>query len=67
MIAVIKIGQIYISKLNNIEQIVIAVDGQNENDRVVLKFYTPTYGSLKVAYSVKDVKEHLILKEETKW
>lgn len=62
----IKIGQIYISKLNNVEQTVIAVDGQNENDRVVLKFYTPTYGTLRVAYSVKELKEHLILKEETK-
>lgn len=63
----IKLGQVYISKLNNIEQTVIAVDGQNETDRVVLKFYTPSYGTLYVSYTVKDLKERCILKEETKW
>lgn len=63
----IKLGQIYISKVNNIEQTVIAIDGQNENDIVVLKFYTPFYGTIYVSYTVNDLKERCILKEETKW
>lgn len=67
MIEMIKLGQVYISKVNNIEQTVIAIDGQNENDRVVLKFYTPSYGITYVSYTVKDIKQHCILKEETKW
>lgn len=62
----IKLGQIYISKLNNIEQTVIAINGQNENDLVVLKFDTQFYGTLYVSYPVKVFKEVFILKEETK-
>lgn len=63
----IKLGQIYVSKINNINQTVIAIDGQNENDIIILKFYTPSYGTLYVSYTVKQLKESCYLKEEIKW
>lgn len=62
----IKLGQIYINKLSHIEYTVIAIHGQKENDRIILKFYTTVFGTLYASYSVKDIKERCILKEETK-
>lgn len=42
----IKLGQIYIGKLTNIERTVVAIDGQKENYIIILKAYYPDYGVL---------------------
>lgn len=67
MVGMIKLGQIYIGKLTNIERTVVAIDGQKENDIIVLKVYYPEYGVLYVSWTVKQLKEACTLKEETKW
>lgn len=63
----IKLGQIYISPVDNIEQTVVSIEGQNDNDHVVVKFYTPSYGTLYATYTVKRLIQTCILKEEPKW
>lgn len=63
----IKLGQVYIGKLTNIERTVFAIDGQNENDIIILKVYYPEYGVLYVSWTVKQLKEGCTLKEEVKW
>ena len=63
----VKLGQVYIGKLTNIERTVVAIDGQNEDDIIILKVYYPEHRVLYLSCTVKQLKECCTLKEETKW
>lgn len=62
----IKLGQVYIGKLTNIERTVVAIDGQKENDIIILKVYYPKYGVVYVSWTVEELIGGCTLKEETK-